>query len=224
MKISWQILAAALALLFLTIVPDVCADNVPVKFGMTFEMRRLIPAMDSRVRLLEKGRASTSSRLTSSGGTRGRDDGQRRRRCLPMTIPLRAFVSTAGGAPVNASRWKGAAFAMACLSCRRCPGVRGSIADLRGEARRLVGLSLSASRLAFARQVAPFGIDAPTKDPGDHCRRGQEPERMPVSAPARWLPRHLAEYRTKLERLGFDMLADLPPSTFRRKQHRSSRR
>ena len=88
------------------------------------------------------------------------------------------------------------------------PGIK-TIADVKGKRVGSSGLGLSASRLALLVGLRRFGIDA-DKGQATIVAAGQEPERIAgLSTGAIAATVISPEYRTKLEQLGVNMLADL---------------
>src|SRR5882672_1300398 len=88
------------------------------------------------------------------------------------------------------------------------PGVK-TFADVKGKRVGSSGLGLSASRLALLAGLRRFGIDA-DKGQATIVAAGQEPERIAgLSTGAIAATVISPEYRTKLEQLGVNMLADL---------------
>jgi ABC-type nitrate/sulfonate/bicarbonate transport system substrate-binding protein len=84
-----------------------------------------------------------------------------------------------------------------------------NIADVKGKRVGSSGLGLSASRLALLVGLRRFGIDA-DKGQVTIVAAGQEPERIAgLSTGAIAATVISPEYRTKLEQLGVNMLADL---------------
>src|ERR1051325_128446 len=119
--------------------------------------------------------------------------------------PITCVVSTAGGVPVNAI--VGGTPSMAYLIVGG-PGVK-TIGDLKGKRVGSSGLGLSASRLALLVGLRRLGIDA-DKGQATIVAAGQEPERIAgLSTGALAATVISPEYRTKLEQLGLNMLADL---------------
>ena len=119
--------------------------------------------------------------------------------------PITCVVSTAGGVPVNVI--VGGTPSLAYLIVGG-PGVK-TIADVKGKRVGSSGLGLSASRLALLVGLRRFGIDA-DKGQATIVAAGQEPERIAgLSTGAIAATVISPEYRTKLEQLGVNMLADL---------------
>src|ERR1051325_1061994 len=205
MKISWQILAAVVALLLLAIVPGVRADNVQVNFGVTFRNARLAPLWIAEEQGYFKKEGLDVKQVNISGGTQGAQMMVSGGVDVSYDDPITCVVSTAGGVPVNAI--VGGTPSMAYLIVGG-PGVK-TIGDLKGKRVGSSGLGLSASRLALLVGLRRFGIDA-DKGQATIVAAGQEPERIAgLSTGAIAATVISPEYRTKLEQLGVNMLADL---------------
>lgn len=205
MKIPWQILAGALALLLLAIVPGVRADNVQVNFGVTFRNARLMPLWIAEDEGYFKKQGLDLKQVNISGGTQGAQMMVSGGVDVSYDDPITCVVSTAGGVPVSAI--VGGTPSMAYLIVGG-PGVK-TIADLKGKRVGSSGLGLSASRLALLVGLRRFGIDA-DKGQAIIVAAGQEPERIAgLSTGALAATVISPEYRTKLEQLGLNMLADL---------------
>ncbi|HEY7166997.1 MAG TPA: ABC transporter substrate-binding protein [Candidatus Binatia bacterium] len=198
-------LTAVLTLVSLTIPFAVRADSVQVNFGVTFRNARLMPLWIADDEGFFKKQGLDLKQVNISGGTQGAQMMVSGGVDVSYDDPITCVVSTAGGVPVNAI--VGGTPSMAYLIVGG-PGVK-SIGDLKGKRVGSSGLGLSASRLALLVGLRRFGIDA-DKGQATIVAAGQEPERIAgLSTGALAATVISPEYRTKLEQLGLNMLADL---------------
>lgn len=198
-------LTAVLTLVSLTIPFAVRADSVQVNFGVTFRNARLMPLWIADDEGFFKKQGLDLKQVNISGGTQGAQMMVSGGVDVSYDDPITCVVSTAGGVPVNAI--VGGTPSMAYLIVGG-PGVK-TIGDLKGKRVGSSGLGLSASRLALLVGLRRFGIDA-DKGQATIVAAGQEPERIAgLSTGALAATVISPEYRTKLEQLGLNMLADL---------------
>jgi NitT/TauT family transport system substrate-binding protein len=205
MKISAFSFTAVIALLLVIHPFDLRADNIPVNFGVTFRNARLMPLWIAEDEGFFKKQGLDLKQVNISGGTQGAQMMVSGGVDVSYDDPITCVVSTAGGVPVNAI--VGGTPSMAYLIVGG-PGVK-TIGDLKGKRVGSSGLGLSASRLALLVGLRRFGIDA-DKGQATIVAAGQEPERIAgLSTGALAATVISPEYRTKLEQLGLNMLADL---------------
>ena len=195
--------------LVLSLVFLVCADtrseNVQVNFGVTFRNARLVPLWIADEEGYFKKQGLDVKQVNISGGTQGAQMMVSGGVDVSYDDPITCIVSTAGGIPVNVI--VGGTPSLAYLIVGG-PEIK-NIADVKGKRVGSSGLGLSASRLALLVGLRRFGIDA-DKGQVTIVAAGQEPERIAgLSTGAIAATVISPEYRTKLEQLGVNMLADL---------------
>jgi NitT/TauT family transport system substrate-binding protein len=195
--------------LVLSLVFLVCADtrseNLQVNFGVTFRNARLVPLWIADEEGYFKKQGLDVKQVNISGGTQGAQMMVSGGVDVSYDDPITCIVSTAGGIPVNVI--VGGTPSLAYLIVGG-PGIK-NIADVKGKRVGSSGLGLSASRLALLVGLRRFGIDA-DKGQVTIVAAGQEPERIAgLSTGAIAATVISPEYRTKLEQLGVNMLADL---------------
>ena len=198
-------LVAAILLLVMSSGPEAHSDNLQVNFGVTFRNARLIPLWIADEEGFFKKQGLDVKQVNISGGTQGAQMMVSGGVDVSYDDPITCVVSTAGGVPVNVI--VGGTPSLAYLIVGG-PGVK-TIADVKGKLVGSSGLGLSASRLALLVGLRRFGIDA-DKGQVTIVAAGQEPERIAgLSTGAIAATVISPEYRTKLEQLGVNMLADL---------------
>ena len=195
--------------LVLSLVFLVCADtrseNLQVNFGVTFRNARLVPLWIADEEGYFKKQGLDVKQVNISGGTQGAQMMVSGGVDVSYDDPITCIVSTAGGIPVNVI--VGGTPSLAYLIVGG-PGIK-NIADVKGKPVGSSGLGLSASRLALLVGLRRFGIDA-DKGQVTIVAAGQEPERIAgLSTGAIAATVISPAYRTKLEQLGVNMLADL---------------
>ena len=195
--------------LVLSLVFLVCADtrseNLQVNFGVTFRNARLVPLWIADEEGYFKKQGLDVKQVNISGGTQGAQMMVSGGVDVSYDDPITCIVSTAGGIPVNVI--VGGTPSLAYLIVGG-PGIK-NIYDVKGKRVGSSGLGLSASRLALLVGLRRFGIDA-DKGQVTIVAAGQEPERIAgLSTGAIAATVISPEYRTKLEQLGVNMLADL---------------
>ena len=207
MKISiYKALLAILILwFFVSSGPAAYSQILQVNFGVTFRNARLMPLWIAEEEGYFKKQGLDVKQVNISGGTQGAQMMVSGGVDVSYDDPITCIVSTAGGVPVNVI--VGGTPSLAYLIVGG-PGVK-TIADVRGKRVGSSGLGLSASRLALLVGLRRFGIDA-DKGQATIVAAGQEPERIAgLSTGAIAATVISPEYRTKLEQLGVNMLADL---------------
>jgi NitT/TauT family transport system substrate-binding protein len=181
------------------------SENLQVNFGVTFRNARLVPLWIAEEEGYFKKQGLDVKQVNISGGTQGAQMMVSGGVDVSYDDPITCVVSTAGGVPVNVI--VGGTPSLAYLIVGG-PGVK-TIADVKGKRVGSSGLGLSASRLALLVGLRRFGIDA-DKGQATIVAAGQEPERIAgLSTGAIAATVISPEYRTKLEQLGVNMLADL---------------
>ena len=207
MKISIHksLLVVAILLLIASSGPAAHSQNLQVNFGVTFRNARLIPLWIADEEGFFKKQGLDVKQVNISGGTQGAQMMVSGSVDVSYDDPITCVVSTAGGVPVRVI--VGGTPSLAYLIVGG-PGVK-TIADVKGKRVGSSGLGLSASRLALLVGLRRFGIDA-DKGQATIVAAGQEPERIAgLSTGAIAATVISPEYRTKLEPLGVNMLADL---------------
>jgi len=185
--------------------PEVYSQNLQVNFGVTFRNARLMPLWIADEEGYFKKQGLDVKQVNISGGTQGAQMMVSGGVDVSYDDPITCIVSTAGGVPVNVI--VGGTPSLAYLIVGG-PGIK-TIADVKGKRVGSSGLGLSASRLALLVGLRRFGIDA-DKGQATIVAAGQEPERIAgLSTGAIAATVISPEYRTKLEQLGVNMLADL---------------
>jgi NitT/TauT family transport system substrate-binding protein len=205
MKIFASNLTILILLVFTLICQDGRAENVTVNFGVTFRNARLMPLWIADEEGYFKKQGLDIKQVNISGGTQGAQMMVSGGVDVSYDDPITCIVSTAGGVPVNAIL--GGTPSLAYLIVGG-PSVK-NIADVKGKRVGSSGLGLSASRLALIVGLRHFGIDA-DKGQATIVAAGQEPERIAGLTTGALAATVISpEYRTKLEQLGVNMLADL---------------
>src|SRR5437016_4432314 len=207
MKIS--IFKSLLAILpvwfFVSSSPGAHSQTLQVNFGVTFRNARLMPLWIADEEGYFKKQGLDVKQVNISGGTQGAQMMVSGGVDVSYDDPITCIVSTAGGVPVNVI--VGGTPSLAYLIVGG-PGIK-TLADVKGKRVGSSGLGLSASRLALLVGLRRFGIDA-DKGQATIVAAGQEPERIAgLSTGAIAATVISPEYRTKLEQLGVNMLADL---------------
>lgn len=192
--VNKSLLIIAILLLIMSSGPAAHSENLQVNFGVTFRNARLVPLWIADEEGFFKKQGLDVKQVNISGGTQGAQMMVSGGVDVSYDDPITCVVSTAGGVPVNVIVGG--------------PGVK-TIADVKGKRVGSSGLGLSASRLALLVGLRRFGIDA-DKGQATIVSAGQEPERIAgLSTGAIAATVISPEYRTKLEQLGVNMLADL---------------
>ena len=184
---------------------DAYSQNLQVNFGVTFRNARLAPLWIAEEQGYFKKQGLDVKQVNISGGTQGAQMMVAGGVDVSYDDPISCVVATAGGMPVKAI--VGGTPSLAYLVIGG-PGVK-TIADIKGKRLGSSGLGLSASRLALLVGLRRFGLDG---DKGDFTivAGGQEPERIAgLTSGALAATVISPEYRTKLQQLGVNMLADL---------------
>jgi NitT/TauT family transport system substrate-binding protein len=199
-------LLAILVLVIFTVICDAArSENLQVNFGVTFRNARLAPLWIADEEGYFKKQGLDVKQVNISGGTQGAQMMVSGGVDVSYDDPITCIVSTAGGIPVKVI--VGGTPSLAYLIVGG-PEIK-NIADVRGKRVGSSGLGLSASRLALLVGLRRFGIDA-DKGQVTMVAAGQEPERIAgLSTGAIAATVISPEYRTKLEQLGVNMLADL---------------
>ena len=198
-----------LAILVLVLSTLICAEtrseNLQVNFGVTFRNARLVPLWIADEEGYFKKQGLDVKQVNISGGTQGAQMMVTGGVDVSYDDPITCIVSTAGGIPVNVI--VGGTPSLAYLIVGG-PEIK-NIADVKGKRVGSSGLGLSASRLTLMVGLRRLGIDA-DKGQVTIVAAGQEPERIAgLSTGAIAATVISPEYRTKLEQLGVNMLADL---------------
>ena len=201
-----QPLLVGLVLFFVfSVCADLRAETLQVNFGVTFRNARLVPLWIADEEGYFKKPALDVKQVNISGGTQGAQMMVSGGVDVSYDDPITCIVSSAGGIPVNVI--VGGTPSLAYLIVGGS-GIK-NIADVKGKRVGSSGLGLSASRLALLVGLRRFGIDA-DKGQVTIVAAGQEPERIAgLSTGAIAATVISPEYRTKLEQLGVNMLADL---------------
>ena len=204
-SIHKSVLAILILLFVVSSSPWVHSQNLEVTFGVTFRNARLMPLWVADEEGYFKKQGLTIKQVNISGGTQGAQMMVSGSVDVSYDDPITCIVSTAGGVPVNVI--VGGTPSLAYLIVGG-PGIK-TVADVKGKRVGSSGLGLSASRLALLVGLRRFGIDA-DKGQATIVAAGQEPERIAgLSTGAIAATVISPEYRTKLEQLGVNMLADL---------------
>ena len=184
---------------------DAHAQNMQVNFGVTFRNARLMPLWIAEEEGYFKKLGLDVKQVNISGGTQGAQMMVSGGVDVSYDDPITCIVSTAGGVPVNVI--VGGTRSLAYLIVGG-PGIK-TINDVKGKRVGSSGLGLSASRLALIVGLRRFGIDA-DKGHVTVVGAGQEPERIAGLTTGAIAATVISpEYRTKLEQLGVNMIADL---------------
>jgi NitT/TauT family transport system substrate-binding protein len=200
-----SMLVAAILLSTMLSGPAAHSENLQVNFGVTFRNARLVPLWIADDEGFFKKQGLDVKQVNISGGTQGAQMMVSGGVDVSYDDPITCVVSTAGGVPVKVI--VGGTPSLAYLIVGG-PGVK-NIADVKGKRVGSSGLGLSASRLALLVGLRRFGIDV-DKGQATIVAAGQEPERIAgLSTGAIAATVISPEYRTKLEQLGVNMLADL---------------
>jgi NitT/TauT family transport system substrate-binding protein len=199
--------AIAIGILLIVPLTDLAAraQNIPVNFGVTFRNARLAPLWLAEEEGYFKKQGLDVKQVNISGGTQGAQMMVSGGVDVSYDDPISCIVATAGGAHVTAIYGGTPSLAFLVVGG---PGVK-TIADVKGKRVGSSGLGLSASRLALLVGLRRFGLDA-EKEHYTIVAAGQEPDRIAgLSAGAIAATVISPEYRTKLDQLGVNMLADL---------------
>jgi NitT/TauT family transport system substrate-binding protein len=181
------------------------AQNIPVNFGVTFRNARLAPLWIAEEQGYFKKEGVDVKQVNISGGTQGAQMMVSGGVDVSYDDPISCIVATAGGVPVVDIYAGTPSLAFLIVGG---PGVK-TIADVKGKRVGSSGLGLSASRLALLVGLRRLGLDA-DKEHITIVAAGQEPDRIAgLSTGAITATVISPEYRTKLEQLGVNMLADL---------------
>ena len=201
-----KLLLATLMLVLSTLIcAETRSENLQVNFGVTFRNARLVPLWIADEEGYFKKQGLDVKQVNISGGTQGAQMMVTGGVDVSYDDPITCIVSTAGGIPVNVI--VGGTPSLAYLIVGG-PEIK-NIADVKGKRVGSSGLGLSASRLALLVGLRRFSIDA-DKGQVTIVAAGQEPERIAgLSTGAIAATVISPEYRTKLEQLGVNMLADL---------------
>ena len=201
-----KLLLATLMLVLSTLIcAETRSENLQVNFGVTFRNARLVPLWIADEEGYFKKQGLDVKQVNISGGTQGAQMMVTGGVDVSYDDPITCIVSTAGGIPVNVI--VGGTPSLAYLIVGG-PEIK-NIADVKGKRVGSSGLGLSASRLALLVGLRRFGVDA-DKGQVTIVAAGQEPERIAgLSTGAIAATVISPEYRTKLEQLGVNMLADL---------------
>ena len=193
------------SLILIASAPKGYSQNMQVNFGVTFRNARLMPLWIAEEEGYFKKEGLDVKQVNISGGTQGAQMMVSGGVDVSYDDPITCVVSTAGGVPVKVI--VGGTPSLAYLIVGG-PGVK-SFADVKGKLVGSSGLGLSASRLALLVGLRRFAIDA-DKGQATIVAAGQEPERIAgLSSGAIAATVISPEYRTKLDQLGINMLADL---------------
>jgi NitT/TauT family transport system substrate-binding protein len=199
------LLALVTLLLFAASGREAQSQNLQVNFGVTFRNARLAPLWIADQEGYFKKQGLDVKQVNISGGTQGAQMMVSGGVDVSYDDPITCIVSTVGGVPVEVI--VGGTRSLAYLIVGG-PGVK-TIADVKGKRVGSSGLGLSASRLALSVGLRHFGIDS-DKGQVTIVAAGQEPERIAgLSTGALAATVVSPEYRTKLEQLNVNMLADL---------------
>src|SRR2546426_72278 len=207
MKISIykSLLIIVILLFIMSSGPVAHSENLQVNFGVTFRNARLVPLWIADEEGYFKREGLDVKQLNISGGTQGAQMMVSGGVDVSYDDPITCIVSTAGSVPVKVI--VGGTPSLAYLIVGG-PGIK-TVADVMGKRVGSSGLGLSASRLALLVGLRRLGIDA-DKGQATIVAAGQEPERIAgLSTGAIAATVISPEYRTKLEQLGVNMLADL---------------
>ena len=181
------------------------AQGTPVNFGVTFRNARLASLWIAEEEGFFKKQGLDVKTVNISGGTQGAQMMVSGGVDVSFDDPITCIVSTAGGVPV-VDIFAGTPTMPFLLV--GAPAVK-TIAELKGKRVGSSGLGLSASRLAILVGLKRFGLDV-DRDQITVVAAGQEPERIAgVSSGAIAATVLSPEYRTKLDQLGLNLLADL---------------
>jgi NitT/TauT family transport system substrate-binding protein len=191
---------------FLPLSPTLArAQALPVNFGITFRNARLASLWIAQEEGFFKKQGLDVKTINISGGTQGAQMMVSGGVDVSFDDPITCIVSTAGGVPV-VDIFAGTPTMPFLLV--GAPAVK-TIAELKGKRVGSSGLGLSASRLALLVGLKRFGLDV-DRDQITIVAAGQEPERIAgVTSGAIAATVLSPEYRTKLDQLGLNMLADL---------------
>jgi NitT/TauT family transport system substrate-binding protein len=181
------------------------AQTMPVNFGVTFRNARLASLWIAEEEGFFKKQGLDVKTVNISGGTQGAQMMVSGGVDVSFDDPITCIVATAGGVPL-VDIFAGTPTMPFLLV--GAPAVK-TIAELKGKRVGSSGLGLSASRLALLVGLKRFGLDV-DKDQITVVAAGQEPERIAGVTSGGIAATVLSpEYRTKLDQLGLNMLADL---------------
>ena len=195
--------AAMLILGFL--VTEGWAQMTHVNLGITFRNVRVSPLWIAEKEGYFKKQGIDLKTLNIAGGTLGAQMLISGGIDLLISSPPDVVTTVAGGAPVIEVM---AVTTIMPYYLVGAPGVK-SVADLKGKRVGSSGLGLSASRLALLVAFGRLGLNV-ERDQIVLVAAGQEPERVAGIASGAIAGTVLApEYRSKIEQLGLNVLADL---------------
>jgi NitT/TauT family transport system substrate-binding protein len=181
------------------------AQATLVNFGVTFRNARLASLWVAEQEGYFKKRGLDVKTVNISGGTQGAQMMVSGGVDVSFDDPITCIVATAGGVPL-VDIFAGTPTMPFLLV--GAPAVK-TITELKGKRVGSSGLGLSASRLALLVGLKRFGLDV-DRDQITVVAAGQEPERIAgVSSGAIAATVLSPEFRTKLDQLGLNMLADL---------------
>ncbi len=201
----WVVFLVTVASVLALSLTSARAQTMPVNFGVTFRNARLASLWIAQEEGFFKKEKLDVKTVNISGGTQGAQMMVSGGVDVSFDDPITCIVATAGGVPV-VDIFAGTPTMPFLLV--GAPAVK-TVAELKGKRVGSSGLGLSASRLALLVGLKRFGLDA-DKDQVIVVAAGQEPERIAgVTSGAIAATVLSPEYRTKLDQLGLNMLADL---------------
>ena len=201
----WVVLLATVASVLGLALTSARAQTIPVNFGVTFRNARLASLWIAEEQGFFKKQGLDVKTVNISGGTQGAQMMVSGGVDVSFDDPITCIVATAGGVPL-VDIFAGTPTMPFLLV--GAPAVK-TIAELKGKRVGSSGLGLSASRLALLVGLKRFGLDV-DKDQITVVAAGQEPERIAGVTSGGIAATVLSpEYRTKLDQLGLNMLADL---------------
>ncbi len=181
------------------------AQTIQVNLGVTFRNARLSSLWIAEEEGYFKKQGIDLKTVNISGGTQGTQVLVSGGVDASFDDPVSAIVATAAGVPVVDVM---AGTPMMPYYFVGAPAVK-SVADLKGKRVGSSGLGLSASRLALLVAIKRLGLDV-EKDQITLVAAGQEPERIAGLASGAIAATVISpEYRSKLDQLGLNLLADL---------------
>ncbi len=199
------LLALAIVVFLISSGREAHSQNLQVNFGVTFRNARLAPLWIADQEGYFKKQGLDVKQVNISGGTQGAQMMVSGGVDVSYDDPITCVVSTVAGVPVQVI--VGGTRSLAYLIVGG-PSIK-TMADIKGKRVGSSGLGLSASRLALSVGLRHFGIDA---DRGQVTlvAAGQEPERIAGLTTGALAATVISpEYRTKLEQLNVNLLADL---------------
>ena len=184
---------------------EIKAQTVQVNLGVTFRNARLTPLWIAEEEGYFKKQGLDLKTMNISGGTQGAQTMVSGGVDISFDDPISAIVATAAGVPV-VDVYAGTPTMPFLLV--GAPTVK-TVAALKGKRVGSSGLGPSASRLALLVAFKHMGLDV-DKDQITIVAAGQEPERIAgLTAGALAATVISPEYRSKLDQLGLNVLADL---------------